>query len=272
MKLILKEEVDNLGYPGDVVDVADGYGRNFLVPRGLAIRATPGAMKEAKALTRARKAREAETLDDAQESKQALEARDLRIEARVDEHGTLYGSVGPAEIQTVLKERGHTVERRRVDLPRPIKTIGEHEVNIRVHPQVTATLNVVVVDVEGEVTVESLAEQRMTEAERRAVLEEEALEAAEEIETEEAEAEAVEPEAVEPEADVEDQEETGGQAAGEPAADEAPAEERAQMSTAEALAARASAPTDVDAPARPEDMAGDETEDEKDTDDEEPDG
>ena len=89
MKLILKAEVDNLGLPGDVVDVADGYGRNYLLPRGLALLATPGAMKEAEALTRARKAREAKTVGSAKASAEVLEARTLRIPVRVDDRGGL---------------------------------------------------------------------------------------------------------------------------------------------------------------------------------------
>jgi large subunit ribosomal protein L9 len=235
VKLILKEEVDNLGLPGDVVDVAPGYGRNYLVPRGLAMLATPGAMKEAETLTRARKAREAETLDDAQEFRDVLERRSLRIEARVDEHGTLYGSVGASEIHEVLRERGHNVERRRIDLPRSIKAIGQYTVGIRVHPQVTAEVPLEVVDVEGKVTLEGAPED-LTEAERRAAFEEEALEVAEEIEAEE---EAIEEAIEEAEAEVADE----------------TAETTEALSTAEALAARASAPSEVDAPARPEDLA-----------------
>jgi large subunit ribosomal protein L9 len=109
MKVILKSEVDNLGLAGDVVDVADGYGRNFLIPRGLAILATKGAMKEAEALTRSRKAAEAKTLGSAEAMREALESRTLRISARVDERGALYGSVSAGDIHRVLKERGHDV-------------------------------------------------------------------------------------------------------------------------------------------------------------------
>jgi large subunit ribosomal protein L9 len=150
MKLILTDEVENLGLAGDVVDVADGYGRNFLLPRGLAIMATKGAMKEAAALTRARKAREAKTLDGAMAAKAALEARTLRIEARVDDRGRLYGSVGAADVHAVLKERGHEVDRRRIDLKGGIKQVGTYQVPVRVHPQVTAQVTVEVIDAEGD--------------------------------------------------------------------------------------------------------------------------
>jgi large subunit ribosomal protein L9 len=151
MKVILKREVDNLGLPGDVVDVADGYGRNFLLPRGMAILATAGAMKEAEALTRARKAQEAKTLGSAQAAKDVLEARTLRIAARVDDRGNLYGSVNSADVQRVLKERGHEFERKRIELKGTIKQIGSYEIPVRVHPQVTALVPLDIVDEEGKV-------------------------------------------------------------------------------------------------------------------------
>jgi large subunit ribosomal protein L9 len=150
MKLILTDEVENLGLAGDVVDVADGYGRNFLLPRGLAILATRGAMKEAAALTRSRKAREAKTLGGAQAAKLALETRTLRIEARVDDRGRLYGSVTAGDVHRVLKERGHEVDRRRIELKGGIKQVGSYEVPIRIHPQVTALVRVEVIDAEGD--------------------------------------------------------------------------------------------------------------------------
>lgn len=172
MRIILKEEVDNLGLPGDVVEVADGYARNYLIPRGLAIRATPGAMKEAEAITRARKAREAKTLQQAEAYRAILEARTLRIPVRVDEHGHLYGSVRAEDVVRVLKERGHDIDRRRVELRGPIKELGTYEVAIHLHPQVTATVTIEVVDVEGKVRAASAGPS----------IEEAALEAAEALE------------------------------------------------------------------------------------------
>ncbi len=153
MKVILKGEVDNLGLAGDVVDVADGYGRNFLIPRGLAILATKGAMKEAEALTRSRKVAESKTLGTAEAARETLESRTLRIPVRVDERGNLYGSVSAGDVQRILKERGHDIERKRIDLKGTIKVIGEYEIPVRVHPQVTATVKVEVVDEEGVVTL-----------------------------------------------------------------------------------------------------------------------
>lgn len=158
MKVILKQEVDNLGLAGDVVDVADGYGRNFLLPRGMAIVATRGAMREAEALTRARKAVEAKTIDSAQASKEAIENRVLQVKARVDERGHLYGSVGVGDIHRVLRERGHQIEKKRIDLRSSIKEIGTYEVPIQVHPQVEAIATVEVLDEEGLVIAGQIAE------------------------------------------------------------------------------------------------------------------
>lgn len=157
MRIILKQEVDNLGLAGDVVEVADGYARNYLIPRELAIKATRGALKQAELLTRARKAQEAKTLGGADRYREVLESRALRIPVRVDERGHLYGSVGAVEVQKALRERGHDVERRRIDLKHPIKEIGAYSVSVRLHPQVSAKLPIEVVDAEGRVSLEEVA-------------------------------------------------------------------------------------------------------------------
>jgi large subunit ribosomal protein L9 len=201
MKVILKSEVDNVGLPGDVVEVADGYGRNFLIPRGMAILATKGAMKEAEAITRSRKVAEAKTLGSAEAAKETLESRTLRIEARVDERGHLYGSVSVHDIARVLKERGHDIPAKRIEMRGTFKEIGTYEVPVRVHPQVTADVEVEVVDIEGIVGVEGpkVDEEEVTEAAEEAaegtetdadVLAEQALEAAEEYEQRQAALEA----------------------------------------------------------------------------------
>lgn len=157
MRIILKQEVDNLGLAGDVVEVADGYARNYLIPRELAIKATRGALKQAELLTRARKAQEAKTLGTAEQYREVLESRALRIPVRVDERGHLYGSVGAVEVQKALAERGHEVERRRIDLKHPIKEIGSYSVSVRLHPQVSAKVPFEVVDAEGRVSLEETA-------------------------------------------------------------------------------------------------------------------
>lgn len=211
MKVILKSEVDNVGLPGDVVDVADGYGRNFLIPRGMAILASKGAMKEAEAITRSRKVQESKTLGSAEAAKETLESRTLRIEARVDERGHLYGSVSTQDIARVLKERGHDIPAKRIEMRGTFKEIGTYEVPVRVHPQVTATIQVEVVDEEGIVGVEApeVDEEEVAEAAAAAaegsetdedVLAEQALEAAEEYERRQAEIAAEEEAAAESEA------------------------------------------------------------------------
>ncbi|MEX0869304.1 MAG: 50S ribosomal protein L9 [Nitriliruptoraceae bacterium] len=192
MKVILKREVDNLGLPGDVVDVADGYGRNYLIPRGMAILATRGAMKDAEAITRSRKAAEAKTLGTAEAMREVLEERALRITARVDERGALYGSVSSVDIERVLRERGHDIPRKRIELKGTIKEIGTYEIPVRVHPQVAASVTVEVVDVEGKVGVAGAVvdeEPPPLVGANEDALVEQALEAAEAYEAEHADVE-----------------------------------------------------------------------------------
>jgi large subunit ribosomal protein L9 len=143
VKLILKATVENLGGAGDVVDVADGYANNYLMPRGLAMRASNGALADAAAMRAARSKRDARTLGDAQQLRDLLEAASIRIPARAGEDGTLYGSIGTSAIADALRQQwGINVDRRRLSLPRPIKTLGEHEVPVRLHPELTANLRV----------------------------------------------------------------------------------------------------------------------------------
>jgi large subunit ribosomal protein L9 len=146
VRLILKATVDNLGGAGDVVDVADGYANNYLVPRGLAMKASKGALADADAMRAARGKRDARTLEDAERLRATLESAPIRIQARAGEDGTLYGSIGTSAIADRLREQyGVTIDRRRMALPRPIKTTGTQEVEVRVHPQLTATVRVEVV-------------------------------------------------------------------------------------------------------------------------------
>ncbi len=186
MQVILKNEVHNLGLPGDVVTVADGYGRNYLIPQGYAIRATAGAMKEAEALTRSRLVQEAKTIGDARLQAEAIESRTLRVPARVDESGNLYGSVAVGDVQKVLKERGFDVDKRRIDLKGAIKKIGTYEIPVQVHPQVTATVTLDVVDVEGKVGVDPEPEAEPELLDDADSIEAAALAAAAELDGEEA--------------------------------------------------------------------------------------
>jgi large subunit ribosomal protein L9 len=146
MKVILKQDVTNLGDAGDIVEVADGYGNNYLLPRNLAMRATKGAVADAEAIARARLKREARSRDEALAQKERLEARTVQIPAKAGEDGTLYGSVGNATVATAVKEQlGFPIDRRRIPLEKPFKSLGVHDVDVKLHSDVVATIRVEIV-------------------------------------------------------------------------------------------------------------------------------
>ncbi|GGT21423.1 50S ribosomal protein L9 [Streptomyces purpureus] len=146
MKIILTHEVSGLGAAGDVVDVKDGYARNYLVPRGFAIRWTKGGEKDVAQIRRARKIHEIATIEQANEIKAQLEGTKVRLAVRSGDAGRLFGSVTPADIATAIKSAGGPeVDKRRVELGSPIKTLGSHQVSVRLHPEVAAKLGVEVV-------------------------------------------------------------------------------------------------------------------------------
>ncbi len=148
MKLILTQEVSGLGTPGDVVDVAAGYGRNYLIPRGFAMRWTRGAEKQIDLIRRARSAREIRGVDDAKQAAGRLEALSVRLETRAGGSGRLFGSVGPADIAAAVRAAGGPeLDRRRIEVRNPIKTVGSHQVRVRLHPDVSATVDIEVVGV-----------------------------------------------------------------------------------------------------------------------------
>jgi large subunit ribosomal protein L9 len=148
MKLILTREVAGLGLAGDIVDVADGYGRNFLVPRGAAINWTKGAEKQIVQIKRARDAREIRDLGHAREIKSELESLDVTLAVRAGQGGKLFGSVTPADITGAVKSAGGPLlDKKRVQLPGHIKTVGAHVVTVDLHPDVVASVPVKVVAV-----------------------------------------------------------------------------------------------------------------------------
>ena len=143
MKLILTNDVTGLGGPGDVVEVAGGYGRNYLVPRGLAMRWTRGAEKQIELIKRARAARDIRGLDDAKETAKRLAALTVRLRVRAGAQGRLFGSVSSSDIaEAVRAAGGPELDRRRIEIATPIRTIGSHQVTVRLHPEVEATLDV----------------------------------------------------------------------------------------------------------------------------------
>ncbi|MEU1307416.1 50S ribosomal protein L9 [Streptomyces cinnamoneus] len=146
MKIILTHEVSGLGIAGDVVDVKDGYARNYLVPRGFAIRWTKGGEKDVAQIRRGRKIREIATIEQANEVKGQLEAVKVRLGVRAGDAGRLFGSVTQADVASAIKASGGPeVDKRRVELGSPIKTLGAHQVSVRLHADVVAKLGIEVV-------------------------------------------------------------------------------------------------------------------------------
>jgi large subunit ribosomal protein L9 len=146
MKLILTQEVTGLGTSGDTVEVKGGYGRNYLLPRGLAIKATRGAEKQVESLRRARASREVRSLEEGQALAARLGNLTVRVPARAGAEGRLFGRVTTADVvAAVTAAGGPELDRRRIDLPSSIKTTGEHTITVRVHPEVTTPLRIDVV-------------------------------------------------------------------------------------------------------------------------------
>jgi large subunit ribosomal protein L9 len=146
MKLILTADVANLGAPGDLVEVKDGYGRNYLVPQGLAIAATRGAEKQVANIRRAREARTVRDLAHANEIKQALTALTVSLPAHAGDNGKLFGSVTTADIAAAItKAGGPKLDKRSIVIKSPIKSTGNHTVQVKIHGDVDANLSVAVV-------------------------------------------------------------------------------------------------------------------------------
>ncbi|MEU9505532.1 50S ribosomal protein L9 [Micromonospora sp. NPDC048170] len=146
MKIILTQEVSGLGAPGDIVEVKNGYGRNYLLPQGFAIAWTKGAEKQVTVIKRARSAREIRDLGHANEVKGQLEGLKVSLKARAGDGGRLFGSVTPAEIVDAVKAAGGpTLDRRRLELSGAIKSTGSYPVRIKLHPDVTAKFDLNVV-------------------------------------------------------------------------------------------------------------------------------
>jgi large subunit ribosomal protein L9 len=146
MKLILTTDVPNLGHKGDVVDVADGFGRNYLIPRSMAVKATRGALKEAAALRRARDEAERRVKEAAEHLAQSLVGSHVVMAARSADEGRLFGSIGTRDVAAAIeKYTGVAVDHHDIDLPAPIKEIGLHEVVIRPHPEVEFQLTLDVI-------------------------------------------------------------------------------------------------------------------------------
>jgi large subunit ribosomal protein L9 len=145
MKIILLDDVSKVGRRGEVRDVADGYARNFLIPKKLALSATAGNLKNLDHIRRQQDAKASRVKGDAEALRARVEALTLEVTRQASEEGKLFGSVTSQDVAEFLHSRGLQVERRRIHLDEPIKALGEHSVGVRIHPEVTAQLKVHVI-------------------------------------------------------------------------------------------------------------------------------
>lgn len=146
MKLILTNAVANLGIAGDVVEVKDGYARNYLIPQGLGIKWTRGAESQIAGIKRNRDARQVRDRAHADELRTQIEALKVQVVVRASEEGKLFGAVTSADIAKAVKAAGGpTIDKRGVKIEKPIKTVGEHNVGLKIHEAVTAYFPVIVV-------------------------------------------------------------------------------------------------------------------------------
>jgi len=145
MKLILTQEVTGLGEAGDVVEVKDGYGRNFLIPRGSGIRWTRGGEKTVESIKAARSSRVVRDIDHAKSIKAKLEGAPVNLPVRAGAGGRLFGAVTVNDIATAINDAGADVDKRKIIVGNPIKSLGSHKVVVKVHDEVDATviLNVI---------------------------------------------------------------------------------------------------------------------------------
>jgi len=143
MKIILQKSVDKLGHPGDIVEVADGYARNYLVPRGLAVKATRGGMRHIESLRRAHAVRTSAAKAEAEAVASRLAGTPVVVSARVGEEGRLFGSVTSAEVAAEIERQvGVIVDRHDVHLDEPIRSVGTHEVRIHLFQDVDPVVSV----------------------------------------------------------------------------------------------------------------------------------
>lgn len=140
MKIILKEDISNLGYKDDVVEVKDGYGRNFLIPTGKAVIATPSALKVLAENQRQRAHKLAQIKAEAEAMAKAIEGLSLTIGAKTSSTGTIFGSVGALQIAEALEKLGHNIDRKIIDIKQPVKEVGNYVAVIRLHKEVSVEL------------------------------------------------------------------------------------------------------------------------------------
>lgn len=145
MKIILRQDVDKLGLEGDIVSVANGYARNYLIPQNIALEASPQNMKALEFQRKKIEIRKLKAKEEAEILKQEIEGKVITFSLKAGEEGKLYGSVTSMDIASQLEEQGIVIDRRKIVLEKPLKTLGEFQVEIKIYPEVIGSINVVVV-------------------------------------------------------------------------------------------------------------------------------
>ena len=150
MKIILRQDVDELGLEGDIINVANGYGRNYLIPKGIALEATPQNRKALELQRKKIEVRRVKAREEAEKLKQKAEEIVITLSQKAGEEGKLYGSVTSMDIASDLEKKGIVIDRRKILLEKPIKTLGEFEVPVKIYPEVIAAIKVVVAPEESK--------------------------------------------------------------------------------------------------------------------------
>jgi len=164
MKVLLIQDVDNLGYAGDVKKVANGFGRNYLLPQNLAVLATPGALRQADTIRKAAEKYRAQEKADAEAIANQLQGVELLFERRAGEMGKLYGSVTGGDIAEEIEAKtGITIDKRKVALPEPIRTLGEQDVTLKLMIDVKTSIKVEVLPLGGILDRSRLSEKEIEE-------------------------------------------------------------------------------------------------------------
>ena len=144
MRIILRQDVDELGLEGDIVNVANGYGRNYLIPKGMGLEASPQNIKALELQSKKIEVRRVKAREAAEKIKQKVEGTVLTLSQKSGEEGKLYGSVTSMDIASALEKQDIVIDRRKVLLEKPIKSLGEFEVPVKIYPEITALIRVVV--------------------------------------------------------------------------------------------------------------------------------
>ena len=146
MRVVLHDRVNGLGNRGDVVDVSDGYARNYLIPQGFAVAWSKGGEKQVESIRAARTARELATIEEAQDLKMKLENATIQLSVKAGKDGRLFGSVRPGDVADAVQAQGvGSLDKRKVEVPATIKTVGDHEATVRLREDITAVISLKVV-------------------------------------------------------------------------------------------------------------------------------